>query len=69
MEEHKKKSYLILECTKCKRYLLAISSNKTRVCPYCEKRVTVDNAKVIGRLPSAEEARLALQKLKMHSQD
>jgi len=68
METPEKKHYLILECNMCKRYLLAISSNKTRTCPYCGKRVSLENAKVISRLKTAEEARLALQELKIQGQ-
>ncbi|HUO42151.1 MAG TPA: DUF1922 domain-containing protein [Methylomirabilota bacterium] len=68
MEIPEKKHYLILECNTCKRYLLAVSSNKTRTCPYCGKRVALENARLVSRLKSAEEARLALQKLKIQGQ-
>jgi len=63
------KHYLVLECNTCKRYLLAISRNKTRTCPYCGKRVALGKARVVSRTQTAEEARLALQKLKMQGQD
>jgi DNA-directed RNA polymerase subunit RPC12/RpoP len=68
MEVREKKHYLVLECTVCNRYLLAISVNKTRTCPYCGKRVAVGRARVVSRSQNAEEARFALQKLKMHDQ-
>ncbi|MGA3405515.1 MAG: DUF1922 domain-containing protein [Candidatus Bathyarchaeia archaeon] len=64
-----KKHYLVLECTTCNRYLLAVSSNKTRTCPYCGKRVALGKARVVSRSQSAEEARFALQKLKMQDQN
>ena len=69
MEVHEKKHYIVLECTGCKRYLLAISVNKTRTCPYCGKRVALGKARVVSRSQSAEEARFALQKLKMQDQN
>ncbi|MGD0422908.1 MAG: DUF1922 domain-containing protein [Candidatus Bathyarchaeia archaeon] len=67
--EKPEKHYLVLECTACKRYLLAISSNKTRTCPYCGKRVALGKTRVISTSRTAGEARLALQKLKMRNQD
>jgi predicted RNA-binding Zn-ribbon protein involved in translation (DUF1610 family) len=60
-----KRYYLVVECTSCARFLLATSNKRTRSCPYCGKRVTLEDAKVLARSEEAEEARLALQELKI----
>jgi rRNA maturation endonuclease Nob1 len=59
-----KKQYLVIECTGCNRFLLAISTNETRTCPYCGKRLRVGDVKVLARSETAEEARLVLRDLK-----
>lgn len=59
-----KKQYLVVECTKCGRYLLAASNSKTRTCPYCGKRVSLEDARVAAKSEKPEEARAALQQLK-----
>jgi len=69
VQEDKKKHYLVLECTACSRYLLAVSDNKTRTCPYCGKRVKIAKTRILSRSYSAEDARLALQTLKMKEQE
>jgi len=60
-----KKSYLVVECPNCKRLLLATSDKRTRTCVYCERRLIVEDARVMSRSEKAEEARLALQELKI----
>jgi len=60
-----KKHYLVVSCANCGRFLLAASDKRTRSCPYCEKRLSLEDAKVFARSEDAEEARLALQELKM----
>jgi DNA-directed RNA polymerase subunit M/transcription elongation factor TFIIS len=69
VQEEKKKDYLVLECPACSRYLLAYSNNKTRTCPYCGKKVKIDTTRLVSRSYNAEDARLALQKLKMKEQE
>ena len=59
-----KKHYLVVECMNCRRFLLAVSTNKTRTCPYCGKRLRLRDAKVVARSETAEEVRLVLQDLK-----
>jgi predicted RNA-binding Zn-ribbon protein involved in translation (DUF1610 family) len=59
-----KKHYLVIECTRCRRFLLAVSRNETRTCPYCGKRVRLEGARVVVRSESAEDARVVLQDLK-----
>jgi DNA-directed RNA polymerase subunit RPC12/RpoP len=60
-----KKNYLVVECSNCKRFLLAASDKKTRTCPYCGKRVKLEDARIAATSESSEEARLALQELKL----
>jgi DNA-directed RNA polymerase subunit RPC12/RpoP len=60
-----KKNYLVVECSNCKRFLLAASDKKTRTCPYCGKRVKLEDARIAAKSESSEEARLALQELKL----
>jgi DNA-directed RNA polymerase subunit RPC12/RpoP len=60
-----KKHYLVVECSNCKRFLLAASDKKTRTCPYCGKRVKLEDARIAAKSESSEEARLALQELKL----
>ncbi|MGA2460768.1 MAG: DUF1922 domain-containing protein [Candidatus Bathyarchaeia archaeon] len=62
--EKPKKQYLVVSCTKCARYLLAVSDKKTRSCPYCGKRVSMETAKIVARSENPEEARSALQEMK-----
>jgi len=59
-----KKQYVVVECVHCNRFLLAMSTNETRTCPYCGKRLRLGDARVIARSKTAEEARLVLQDLK-----
>jgi DNA-directed RNA polymerase subunit RPC12/RpoP len=66
--KQEKKNYLVLTCSACNRYLLAISRNRTRSCPYCGKRIHLEKAKIYSSSESAEEARLVLQKLKLYEQ-
>lgn len=60
-----KKDYLVVECSNCKRFLLAASDKKTRTCPYCGKRVKLEDARIAAKSKSSKEARLALQELKL----
>jgi predicted RNA-binding Zn-ribbon protein involved in translation (DUF1610 family) len=60
-----KRHYLVVECSSCKRFLLAASDKKTRTCPYCGKRVVIEQARVVAHSENAEEARLVLQELKI----
>jgi len=62
------KTYLVLQCEKCSRYLLAVSSNKSRSCPYCGKRIAVGKARVLASSDDAKAARESLQKLKFRGE-
>jgi DNA-directed RNA polymerase subunit RPC12/RpoP len=60
-----KKHYLVLQCSNCRRFLLAASDKRTRTCPYCGKRLVIGEERVVARSENAEEARLVLQELKI----
>jgi DNA-directed RNA polymerase subunit RPC12/RpoP len=60
-----RRHYLVLQCSNCKRFLLAASDKRTRTCPYCGKRLVVGDERVVARSENAEEARLVLQELKV----
>lgn len=66
-----KKHYIVVECSKCRRFLLAASDKKTRTCPYCGKRLNLEDARIVAKSESAEEARRLLQELKVreHSEN
>jgi len=59
-----KKQYLVIECARCNRFLLAVSTNETRTCPYCGKRLRIGHVRILASSETAEEARLVLQDLK-----
>lgn len=60
-----KKHYLVVQCTNCSRFLLATSDQRSRSCPYCGKRLSLEDVKVLAKSESAEDARLVLQELKI----
>ena len=60
-----KKHYIAVECSNCRRFLLATSDKKTRMCPYCGKRVNLQDARIVAKSESSEEARRLLQELKV----
>ncbi|RLI22002.1 hypothetical protein DRO54_02235 [Candidatus Bathyarchaeota archaeon] len=56
--------YLIIVCQNCGRLLIANSNQKTRTCPYCQKRITVFKAIKVAKARTAREASIIVQKLK-----
>ncbi|MGA2789896.1 MAG: DUF1922 domain-containing protein [Candidatus Bathyarchaeia archaeon] len=63
-----KKNYLVVACTNCGRLLLAVSDKKTRSCPYCGRRVNLEDARLIARSEKPKEARRVLQEAKTQAQ-
>jgi len=57
--------YLIITCPKCGKLLLADSSQKTRTCPYCQKKIIVAKAVKLAKARTAREASSIIQKLKV----
>jgi DNA-directed RNA polymerase subunit RPC12/RpoP len=54
----------IITCTNCGNLLIATDGQKTRTCPYCGKKITVNKAKHVASARNAFEASKLLQKLK-----
>jgi uncharacterized Zn finger protein (UPF0148 family) len=57
-------SYVIVACSKCGRYLLAKSGQKTRTCPYCGCTVALNKTKKIASATTIREASKLLNELK-----
>jgi len=57
-------SFLIVVCGKCGKFLLARAEQKTRTCPYCGFKVSLDRAKRVASAENAYKASTILRKLK-----
>ncbi|MDH5754970.1 MAG: DUF1922 domain-containing protein [Candidatus Bathyarchaeota archaeon] len=60
-------STLIVVCSRCGGFLLAITGQKTRTCPYCGFKVDLNKAKKVASAQNAYEASVTLRKLKKAS--
>ena len=58
------KPHAIIVCYKCGQYLLAKMDQKTRQCPYCETKLTLNKAKVIASAKTAREASNLIRTMK-----
>jgi DNA-directed RNA polymerase subunit RPC12/RpoP len=56
--------YTVVTCYKCGRFLLARTSQKTKLCPYCGFRFNVEKSRKVAFAKSAREASLLLRRLK-----
>lgn len=56
--------YLVIVCPKCGKLLLANSEQKTRTCPYCQKRIAIAKAIKVAKTETAREASVIIQRLK-----
>lgn len=59
--------FLIVVCGKCGGFLLGKDEQKTRTCPYCGSKVTIEKAKRVASAETAQEASAILQRLKRDS--
>ncbi len=57
-------SYTIVVCSKCGGYLLAKNGQKTRNCPYCGSKISLEKALKIAKVENAYKAAALLRKLK-----
>lgn len=57
-------SFIIVACRKCGGLLVAETGQKTRTCPYCGVRFSLDKAKRVAVAGNAREASMLLKKLK-----
>jgi len=58
------KKVVIAKCVRCSRLLLAKTQAKTKTCPYCNIRFSLDTATVVGHSDSSDEAKVMLSELK-----
>lgn len=56
--------YLIVNCPSCGKIIMTSTANKTRSCPHCGVKVSVREAKVLGRSRTSQEAVDIIQHLK-----
>jgi DNA-directed RNA polymerase subunit RPC12/RpoP len=49
-------AYAIVVCYRCGRALVAMINCKTRLCPYCGTRITLDKARKVAFASSASDA-------------
>ncbi|MEM3549762.1 MAG: DUF1922 domain-containing protein [Candidatus Bathyarchaeia archaeon] len=57
-------TYTIIVCSKCGGYLLAKNSQKTRTCPYCGSKISLEKALKIAKAENAYKAAALIRKLK-----
>ncbi|RLF17235.1 MAG: DUF1922 domain-containing protein [Thermoprotei archaeon] len=56
--------YWIIQCPYCGNYLAVPTSNKTKLCTYCGRRIIVMRAKRLARARDGREASIILRGLK-----
>ena len=56
--------YLVIMCYGCGKLVLVKAKQRTRVCPYCQKRILVEKARKIANVSSSREASEIIQMLK-----
>ena len=56
--------YVVVVCYSCGKLLLAKVVQKTRRCPYCETRITLQRTKKVARVKTAQEASDCIRFLK-----
>ena len=56
--------YLVIMCYGCGKLVLVKAGQRTRVCPYCQKRILVEKARKIANVSSSREASEIIQMLK-----
>jgi len=59
--------YLVILCPECGKLLLAKSEQKTRTCPYCQKRIVIYKAIKVAKAKTAREASIIIQEIKKKS--
>jgi exosome complex RNA-binding protein Csl4 len=57
-------SFLIAVCSKCGGLLIAKAEQKTKTCPYCGFKVSVDEARKVASAENAYDSSEILRKLK-----
>jgi DNA-directed RNA polymerase subunit RPC12/RpoP len=55
------KTYLVVACSKCQRFLLAKQGTRARQCPYCGARMNLSKTEILWTTSDLEEARSILR--------
>ncbi|MEM3673336.1 MAG: DUF1922 domain-containing protein [Candidatus Bathyarchaeia archaeon] len=58
------KPIVIVACNKCGGLLLANTKHKTRACPYCGSKITIEKAERVASAENTQKAFIMLQELK-----
>jgi len=56
--------YAVVTCYKCGKLLLVKTEQKTKLCPHCGFRLSVEKAKKVAYARSAREASMLIRRLK-----
>jgi len=59
--------YVVVVCYGCGRFLLAKGTQKTKRCPYCAARLTLNKTKKVVYVKTAQEASNYIRALKRRS--
>jgi len=57
--------FMIVVCNRCGGLLAAKAEQKTRICPYCGFKISVQKSKHVAAADNAREASITLKRLKM----
>ncbi len=57
-------SYAVIVCGKCGGYSLAKMNQKTRTCPYCGSKITLEKARKVAVAKTAVEASDIIRRIK-----
>ncbi|MBN2334405.1 DUF1922 domain-containing protein [Candidatus Bathyarchaeota archaeon] len=56
--------YLIARCPSCGKHMMANSANRTRTCPHCGSKSSLQGLRIIARAESSQDAVRIIQRLK-----
>ena len=56
--------YLIINCPRCGKIIMASTANRTKTCPHCDSKVQIINSKVLAKAQSTQDALEIIQHLK-----
>jgi len=60
-----KERFLIIECSRCKAFLISKQGQKIKTCPFCNFKLKIFNVKILGIADSLKEAKEQLSLLRM----
>lgn len=59
--------YVVVRCPRCGGLLLGNTAHRTRACPHCGHRATLNGLRVLARTDSPQEAVKLIQAMKERS--